>query len=219
VSVGIQLRLGANAGGCATNRMYVSQPVAAGSTPVAASNLNTFNVNFCGSAAGLTYGSLDFVFRGTTAIKGFTFWIDLNQDGDFDDPDEMIEQRPTQAATNFGDYWIWANSATQGVYGGCFPPVVVPPQVANGITKMRVISYNNPLPGFVVNDPCYGSNVSITHDFDVNIICGGSEPLFPSDVNVCNVDMVTSSSARVSCFDKNGTPANLKFHYKIIRHD
>lgn len=211
-----------NTAPCVTNRMYLTQPPAAGSIPASVAHINTLNINFCGSAPGLNYGAIDLVLRATpavNAIRGFTFWIDLNQDGDFDDPGEMIEQRPTQAATTFGDYWIWANTVTQPVFAGAFPPVVIPPSVANGVTKMRVISYNNALPGFVVNDPCYGSNVSVTHDFDVGITCGGSEPLFPSDVNVCNVDMVTTNSARVSCFDKDGTPANLKFHYKIIRHD
>jgi hypothetical protein len=209
----------ANNSACTFNRMYLTQPPGAGSIPAAAGHISSLNVNFCLSGTNLNYGALDFTLRGANnAVRGFTFWIDLNQDGDFDDVGEMIEQRAVQPPTTFTDWWIWANTATQPVYAGAFPPINVPPSVANGLTKMRVISYNL-APGAVVNDPCYGSSVSITHDFDVAITCGGSEPLFPSDVNVCNVDMVTVNSARVSCFDKNGTPANLKFHYKIIRHD
>jgi hypothetical protein len=210
-----------NGAACTTNRMYLTQPPATGSIPASGSHINSLNIDFCGSGAGLNYGAIDLVLRATpatNAVRGFTFWIDLNQDGDFDDPSEMIEQRPVQAATTFGDYWIWANTVNQPVFAGAFPPINIPPIVANGLTKMRVISYNN-APGYVVNNPCFGSNFSVTHDFDVAITCGGSAPLFPSDVNVCNVDLVTTNSARVSCFDKNGTPANLKFHYKIIRHD
>jgi len=207
------------AASCQFYYMYLSQPPAAGSIPAAAGHINTLNVNFCGSGGGLNYGAMDFIMSapsGGIGPRGFTFWIDLNQDGDFDDPNEMIDQRPVQAHTNFTNVWAWANQPA--TFPGSFPPVVFPPQIANGVTKMRVLVYQAAI-GTIVTNPCYGSTAFVTHDMDVAITCGGSEPLFPSDVNVCNVDMVTSSSARVSCFDKNGTPANLKFHYKIIRHD
>jgi hypothetical protein len=205
----------ANASACATNYTYVPQPPTG-------SNINTLTIDFCGvsSPPGVEYDKVDFVMRGggtgATATKAFTYWLDLNQDGDFNDAGEMIDQRPSQIRTFGTDFWIWSTFPAYGV--GSFPPITIPNTAAEGITKMRVIVHGTPA-GNVISDPCFGSSVSITHDFDVGILCTGVAPLLPADLNYCNVDLVTTNTARVSCFDQNGTPSNQKFHYKIIRHD
>jgi len=205
----------ANVSTCATNYTYVTQPPSG-------TNINTLAIDFCAASTppNPDYGKVDFIMQGAgtgaTATKAFTYWIDLNVDGDFADAGEMIEQRPSQIRTFGTAYWIW--TSLTATYPGSFPPVTIPNTAAEGITKMRMIVHGTPA-GNVITDPCFGSNVSITHDWDVEILCTGNLPLYPANLNYCNVDMVTTNSARVSCFDQNGTPTNQRFHYKIIRHD
>jgi hypothetical protein len=215
LAANLKLSSTANAAACATNYTYVPQPPTAGNT-------NTLTVDFCGVSVGNypVYDKVDFILRGggtgASATKAITFWMDLNVDGDFADVGEMIEQRPSQGPNFSTEYWIW--STLPAYAPNAFPPITIPAAASLGITKMRAIIHGTPA-GNVVTDPCFGSNASITHDFDVNILCSPNTPLLPANLNYCNVDMVTTNSARVSCFDQNGSPTNQKFHYKIIRHD
>lgn len=178
-------------------------------------NMNNLVVDACAD------GRLGFFMQtATTNAKSFSFWVDGNQDGDFDDPGELVDTKtliPPQFSTNyyFGDPVV--NALFTAPYDFIDMNATLP-NINSGLTKMRITIRENLPPTL---DPCFpGDGNTKTYDFDLEISCGPGGPAFyPNDLNWCNVDDVTTFSARVSCFDKNGTPTDMRYHYKIIRHD
>jgi hypothetical protein len=144
----------------------------------------------------------------------FSFFIDKNQDGDFTDPGEELMVH-NNILPNFGtDQFRFGNLWNPTYYA----PPVLPADIVDGVTKMRVIIRQQ---NTATTNPCFGGN-NFTHfyDFDIVVQCGGGgAPFYPSDLNWCNVDNITTNSARVSCFDNTGTAADTKYHYKIVSHD
>lgn len=172
--------------------------------------LNNFDIDFCNESGTLGL----YMISGTAnSQKSFSFWVDLNHDGDFDDPGELIDTRVNLTANITSTLYVF------GLNPGWYPPIVVPQATINdGMTKMRITIRENGPPQL---NPCFpGDGNHKTYDFDMNVTCGGAgPPFFPNDLNWCNVDNVTNSSARVSCFDKNGTPTDMNFHYKLVPLD
>ncbi len=148
-----------------------------------------------------------------TVPKSFTFFIDLNADGDFDDPGEMVaiyNQIP-QTATN---RWFFSSNNP-----GWHPPITIADiaDASEGITKMRIIIRNGQPP---TTNPCFEPDNNTTiYDMDIEILGTGNQPVYPSDLNQCTVDEVTPGTARISCFNNFGQPTDVKFHYKVISHD
>src|SRR5690606_33480332 len=121
---------------------------------------------------------------------------------------ELFEQRT--GIPGGTTYWSYITS---------IPPITLPTAILHtGMTKMRIIVRDNqPL----TNEPCFQTDgFSYVYDVDVNILCGDmGPPFFPNDLNWCNVSGVSPVSAEISCYDKNGTLTDMRFHYKIIPHD
>lgn len=150
--------------------------------------------------------------------KSFSFWIDANQDGDYSDVGELMATYDQIPANHSSIYYAFGTILPASP-GPNYAPVSLPVAIlTNGTTKMRIMVRENLPP---ITNACYpGDGSTMIYDMDVKILCGGAgAPLFPSDLNWCNVDEVTTFGAKVSCFNKNGTPTDMKFHYKIIEHD
>ncbi len=131
-----------NTSGCSALSIY--------SASVPASNVS----------AGSTYNwTVDLLNSSTGSFyrQNATIWIDLNQDGDFTDPGEMLAQ-----------------TAFTGSSGGAFSGTITIPSCAmNGITTLRVrtrFSTNG-----TVDDPCIYYSFGETEDYAVNI-SGGTMP-------------------------------------------
>lgn len=179
---------------------------------------NNFIINFC--TDGPAAGELAFLIQMSpgNVIHSFDFFADLNQDGDFDDPGEALASMSNLLPTAPGPFFVFTNTLSNASWTGpTHPTVQVPNTAAEGITKLRIVTHRA---NTAHNDPCYGGNqFTYFYDFDMEIQCTGVLPLYPSDLNWCNVDDVTNFSARVSCFDKNGAPSDTKFHYKVVPHN
>jgi hypothetical protein len=148
----------------------------------------------------------------TTVPKSFTFWVDLNHDGDFTDPGELLHTY-NQIPQSVTARWFFSTNAA-----GTYPPITIPMgSAAQGLTKMRIMIRNGTPPN---NQPCFvGDNNTHIYDLDIEILNTGIFPVYPSDLYQCNVDNITPMSAVISCFDNFGTPTDLRYHYKIISHD
>lgn len=187
-----------------------------GINPSHSSDNNALTIDFCND--GPAAGELAFIIRAYQLENhSFSFFADLNQDGDFDDPGEYLASMPNLEPT-VSNYFIFSDNISNGGWSGpVHPTVQVPNTAAEGMTKLRIIYHRNTN---TVDNPCYaGNNNMYVYDFDMEILCTGVLPLYPSDLNWCNVDDVTNFSARVSCFDKDGSPADIKFHYKVVPHN
>ena len=148
-----------------------------------------------------------------SGTKSFSFWIDGNQDGDFTDPGELFD---TRADIGLNQPYIFFTPAP---LPNAQAPVTLPSAIINsGDTKMRIMVRQNGAPEL---NPCFpGNGITKVYDFDIKILCGDAGPaFFPNDLNWCNVSAVTTNSAEISCYDKNGTLTDMRFHYKIIEHD
>lgn len=213
---------------------FASPPLMAAMTHNNCTGANDVNYKFLPYPTGTAYvntstsvniGTIDlctgpyelgvFINNYNTTARSFRFYIDKNQDGDFADPGEdmgaFINQPPTANPTASSYVWGTGNPTY-------LPPLPIPADIVDGVTKFRVIMRQAPT---LANTPCYaGDSQTFIYDIDVNIACGGGgAPFYPNDLNWCNVDDVTSTSARVSCFDKDGAASDTKYHYKIISHD
>ena len=92
-------------------------------------------------------------------------WLDLNQDGDFLDPNEEI-------------YSAIMSVNTATIYGS----IIVPPTALLGVTRMRVgMRWNNP--------PlvCGVTDLGEIEDYCVQIVPGTSIQQLPQSVNTCSV--------------------------------
>lgn len=191
------------------NFYYKHVPQDGGSYSSQYADFNNFVVDFCSGT-----GDIAFAMRAANSNpKSFSFWADLNQDGDFQDAGELLDTRPFLTPNNgFTDFLFGTGQPSY------FPPITIPASVVNGVTKLRVMIRGTQPPQ---TNPCFPGDIyTKVYDFDMEVVCGGGgTPFYPSELNWCNVDDITNNSARVSCFDQDGTPADLKFHYKIIRHD
>lgn len=172
--------------------------------------------NFNNSIIDMAGGSMNLGFAiqgGTANNKSFSFWIDLNQDGDFTDAGELIATYNQIPMTTNPNRWYFGSGHLV-----MHPPVTIPASIANGLTKMRIMARDNFPP---MLDPCYpGDGSTKIYDMDLQIVnSSGGAPFFPNDLNWCNVSGVTPISAEISCYDKNGTLTDMRFHYKIIPHD
>lgn len=186
-----------------------------GVLPVLSGKNNALSIDFCNDGPGA--GELAFAIKrpNNGFNYSFTFFVDLNQDGDFDDPNEMVASFPDRPPS-VAQYFIFSDYLINPPWV-VHPGVQVPNTAAEGMTKLRVITHRA---ANTVENPCYGGNNNMfIYDFDMEILCTGELPLYPSDLNWCNVDDVTPMQARISCFDKNGTPANTKYHFKIVPHN
>ncbi|TVR38261.1 MAG: hypothetical protein EA392_10520 [Cryomorphaceae bacterium] len=148
-----------------------------------------------------------------TIPKSFSFFVDLNADGDFDDPGEMVAiyDQLAQTTTN---RWFFSS-----INAGWNPPITIADiaDASEGITKMRIIIRSGQPP---TTNPCFEPDANTTiYDMDIEILGTGNQPVYPSDLNQCNVDEVAPNFARVSCFNNFGQPTDVKFHYKVISHD
>jgi hypothetical protein len=150
-----------------------------------------------------------------TSNKSFRMFIDKNQDGDFNDPGEMIGSFNNLPPTGY----FGAEAFAFGNWDATFYPILpIPADIVDGVTKVRIVIKQAAV---MSDNPCFaGDDFTYTYDFDLEVVCGGGgAPFYPNDLNWCNVDDVTTTTARISCFDDTGTAADVKYHYKIIPHD
>lgn len=154
--------------------------------------------------------------------RSISVWIDANQDGDFNDPGELLvtyDQISGNTGPGLIRYVFGSHPSVVTQSNPPLPPIPLPIGILNsGDTKMRfMIRLNNP----PITNPCFpGDANTVIYDIDVKVLCGGAgAPFFPNDLNWCNVDEVTTSGTQISCFDNNGTPTDMRFHYKVIEHD
>lgn len=192
----------------ANNVNYHYIPFDGGSFVNPGTSHNNMIIDFCANPSG------EIAMWTTSAVsspKSFSVWMDLNQNGNFTDPGEFLASYNNVPPANH----IFATTAP-----AAGPPITVPngPGTNNGMTKMRLMVRNTPT---AHSSSCFGGdNFTVVYDIEVEIQCAtGGAPFYPSEINWCNVDDITTNSARISCFDQNGTPTDLKYHYKIISHD
>ena len=119
---------------------------------------NTFTANV---TAGSTYDftiellSSDGDGTGSYYPQNYAIWIDINQDGDFDDAGEMVSQ------SNFSN-----------CFGGGSPPIItgtftVPSTASGGMTTLRVRTQH--CSDGIVSSPCAAYNFGEAEDYGLNI--------------------------------------------------
>ena len=102
-------------------------------------------------------------WSGTVYDEGYKVWVDFNQDGDFDDANELVFAKDKSKDTSVsGD-------------------VAVPADATLGETRMRVIMQYNQQPA----SSCGTYNYGETEDYTVNIVNGGDNeaPTAPSNLS------------------------------------
>lgn len=92
-------------------------------------------------------------FASSTYNEYWKVWVDLNQDGDFDDIGENIFD---------------ANGLNQGVVSAT---ILIPPSAVEGESRMRVVMQYNNGPNF-----CGGFSYGEVEDYTVNIVNNGTLP-------------------------------------------
>lgn len=105
------------------------------------------------------------ISQGRSFTEHVKIWLDINQDGDFLDPDEEI-------------YSGVMSVNTKTIFGS----IIVPATALLGVTRMRVgIRWNNP--------PlvCGTTNLGEIEDYCVQIVPGTSIRQLPQSVNTCSV--------------------------------
>lgn len=114
-------------------------------------------------------------WSGTKYDEGFSVWIDFNQDGDFEDSNELVLSIDKSQ-----------NTSSSG-------SITIPSDVVSGETRMRVVMQYNQAPSSSCGTYDYGE----TEDYTINIVSGGDTqaPTTPTSLTSSNV---TSNSVDLS---------------------
>ena len=105
-------------------------------------------------------------FAGQEYEEGFRVWIDLNQDGDFEESDEMVFESANTTTAVTGD-------------------ITIPNSAVLGLTRMRVAMYYNTLPEACTAPP---QGFGEIEDYCVNLVQGMAAPcLIPSNLDTVSV--------------------------------
>ena len=101
-------------------------------------------------------------FRGNSFDEYWSVWIDLDQNGRFDDPEERLVRSATAASDPLVD------------------TLILPTNILSGSTRMRVImQFEDPIPG-----PCANVRFGEVEDYCLNLIVDPNLCLPPTSINV-----------------------------------
>lgn len=129
-------------------------------------------------------------FQGQPYTEHFRVWIDYNQDGDFNDSNELV----------------FAPGGSNGSVSGS---LTVPATAVVGGTRMRVaMNYNNP-----VGNPCSGNLDGEAEDYCINIIFAALTCDAPINVDTLSL---TPTTAMISWVDTSSGASNFDIRYREL---